>query len=168
MYFNKIPSISIIRNRLSECIHTNVIVLSTPICNTYFSKCHSFNSRLSNLVYNFSRFSMNKVVFLDSCDCLGRKYTNRRLSGEITNIINFSVCKNLIHIKPDDATNELSHGITIETGNVIIESDVMVNNDLRNETCISFSQNNACSPPLTSLTLSEANFCQGGDRIFTT
>lgn len=84
------------------CVHTNIIVLSAPICSENSNKCDNFNYKLGNLVRRLSNFSPNKMVFLDSCNILGLRQSNIKISRDITSAVNCPLNKNLIYINLEE------------------------------------------------------------------
>lgn len=119
-HINRSPNTTFILNKLKDCIHTNVIVLSVPICFKNSNMCYNFNSVLSQLVFNFEKFSPNKVNFIESCNVVGKKLTNLELAGQIANAIRFSNCKNLTYIRPTvinstECVNQTNLSRTIST-----------------------------------------------------
>lgn len=105
---NVAPNYSTILKCLKECTHTNVIILSPPICFKCPNNCMSFNIRLRNLIYNFDKCTPNKLNFVDICDNRGRKNTNFKISEKICSLVNFSNIKNLTYIKLNENISNLS------------------------------------------------------------
>lgn len=103
---NLFPKFQFIVNKLKILVHTNVIILSTPICFKNPSVCYSFNYRLKNLVYKLEKFSSNKMHFVNSCNVLGKKHSNFELSELISSVTRFSSNKNLLYIKLNDIISD--------------------------------------------------------------
>lgn len=144
------PNFSLVLNKLKECVHTNVIVLSVPIHHKYVNKCYSFNSKLDNLMYRLDKFSSNKVSFINTCNNLGRKHTNRRISGLILNQIKCSGSKNLTFVMLHENINYTNDNCSMENNK--IPSTSSVTHSLLND---GFCENNSLSGFLLDISPSD-------------